>query len=211
MISDPHWIPSQFRLPTQKPSQLIPALNTSNLRPAHKNQVNFYSYIKTRLLPARTQKRNQFWPHHWNQVRFDPHTKTKSISIPHPKTKFVHIPLLKSSQFQSPGRFRCPDTKIELISIQTLKTRHFRPPDENEVSFYPYTKIKSIPILHTPIKYTWTTHTTVKAMSMSTLNCVIFGLCFFACYTYGYMFLWYGSSTYHIILVHTINTSANSY
>ena len=48
-----------------------------------------------------------------------------------------------------------PDTKAELISIQTLNTSHFRPPHKNEVNTDPYTEIKSIS----------TTHTTTKSIS----------------------------------------------
>ena len=34
-------------------------------------------------------------------------------------------------------RFRCPDTKIELISIRTLKTSHFRPLQKKQINADP--------------------------------------------------------------------------
>ena len=61
---------SQFRPPTQKPSQSILTLKTSHFHPAHKNQVNFDPHTTTKSISIHALK----------QVLFGAHTKTKSIS-----------------------------------------------------------------------------------------------------------------------------------
>ena len=47
-----------------------------------------------------------------------------------------------------------------------------------------------------------------QSISMPTLHRVIFGPCYFACYTHQYMFFWYRSNTYNII---TSTNSQNSW
>ena len=48
--------------------------------------------------------------------------------------KSISAPTLISS------RFRCPDTKTEVISIQRPKTSHFRPPHKNQANSDPTLK-----------------------------------------------------------------------
>ena len=104
---------------TQEPSQL---------RYAHQNQAIFGQHTETKSILTPEKIRVNFDPHtgttpisiqNTTQVNFDPITEIMSISIP----------TLTSSLF------RCPDTKIELISILTLKTSHFRPLHKKQSHF----------------------------------------------------------------------------
>ena len=81
-------------------------------------------YRKKSGTPVSSLKPVNVDPAHKSQVNYDPTTEIKSISSP--------------TLFSS--RFGCPGTKIELISVQTLKPSHFRPPH----------KTKSVPTL--PLK-----------------------------------------------------------
>ena len=154
MIFGLHTRPSQFR-PTQKPSQSIPSLEQVIFGPHANNKSisihtfqpsNFDPHTKTKLILTPTQKtsqfrslhHNKFWPPHHNQVNFDPAHKKQVNFDPITEIKSVSIPTLILS------RFRCPDTKTELILIQMLKTCHFRPPHQNQVNSDPYIEMKSI-------------------------------------------------------------------
>ena len=118
------------------------------------------------------------------QVKFELRTKNKPISIhilnqvnfdPPPKGKVILIHILNYQV----SYFR-PTQKTESIPIPELKSSQFRPPHWNQVYFdHPHNKVNF----------------DVNTNTMS---------CYFGCYTDGYMFLWYRSSTYHL------NTSTTS-
>ena len=115
----------------------IHTLKSSNCRPAHKNEVTFDLRIKIMPISICIQKPSQNFDHaHKNRFNLDPVTEIESISI---------LTLMSS-------RCRSPDTKTELISIQTLQKSRFRPPHENKVDSDPYTEIKSISTTHTTSK-----------------------------------------------------------
>ena len=120
-----------------------------------------------------------FDPPHEIQVKFDPNTDVKSISIPTLKTNPIPIR---------------PHRKTKLVSIQTLNQVIFDPDTINSV---PYTEIMSFPILYTDTTSVSTAHTS-KPISKSTLEHIIFGLHYFACYAHGYTFLSYNLSLIHI-------------
>ena len=115
-----------------------------NSNHAHKNQV--LTLIET--IFSRHSKTSQFRPSHekllvgnfrlphWNQVNFDPAHKNQFGLHPIADITSISIPTLTS------GRFRCPDTKIELMSMETLKTSLFRKPHKNQVNADPYAEIK---------------------------------------------------------------------
>ena len=86
---------------------------------------------KNNSFSARTQKPSQFWVSPEKQVNFDLHSRSKSIMIP---------PTQKPRYFD-------PD----------LKSKSFSTPTHNQVSFDPYTDIKSKPMPHTEIKFISTT------------------------------------------------------
>ena len=143
---------------TQKTSQSIPRLNTSHFRPAHKKQSisihtskssNFGPHTKNKSILTPAQKTCQFRSPHLNQVYFNPARENQGNFDPITKIKPISIPALIST------RFRCRDTKTELISIQMLKASHFRPPHKNQFNSDPYSELKSI----------WTTHATTISIS----------------------------------------------
>ena len=81
-----------------------------------------------------------------------------------------------------------PDTKTKVLSIQTLIYPHIKPsqlrsPTLKSRQFRPPTQ-------------------QLSQFRCQHWNHVIFGACYFACYTYQYMFLWYSSitRTYNIIV-----------
>ena len=134
----------QFRPPTQKSSQSIPTQKQLILGPPQKNKSDSIPTIKTKSISISKLKPSNFRPVHKNesnldartiQVNFYTPTKTRSISIPHTQSKFRPITEMKSVPISTlvSSRFRCPDTKIELISIQTLSSP-FRSPKLNQVN-----------------------------------------------------------------------------
>ena len=98
--------PCQFRSPRQ---QLL----------------NFNPNTETKSFPALTQKTVNFDPVHNIQDNFDPHAKTKEISIRqvpfglNPEMMSISIRTLNSSQFQ------CPDTKKQLRIDADTKSEPF--------------------------------------------------------------------------------------
>ena len=98
---------SQFRPPTGQNKKLN--------RYAHKNQLIFGPHRKNNTFAISSLKPSQSWSILQNQMIIGPHTKTKLNFDPphknevnfdtHTKTKSISIPTLMSS------RFRCPDTK----------------------------------------------------------------------------------------------------
>ena len=128
-------------------------LKTSNFRHTHKTKVKFDPRTKNMSVSVLTLKPSQLLSPTQIQVNFDPNTEVKSILIPS----------LKTTQFGMP-----PDTKNELISIQTLKQVSFDP-HTNQVKYDPYTEIRSTPIPTTEIMSIWTTHTT-ESISMPTIK-----------------------------------------
>ena len=124
---------------------LIP--KTSDFRPAHKEQANFYhphnqinfiprlkssphSEIKSILtiqrpsqLPSLIQKTSNFRPAHKNKVNLDPSTKNG----PHTNIKSVYIPTQSQVNFD-------PNTEVKPISIPTLKTKQFCMPPTRKPS-----------------------------------------------------------------------------
>ena len=88
------------------------------------------SALETTHLPPAQKKTSHFDPY----MKTDPVTEIKSISI---------ATLISS-------RFRCPDTKAELISIQTLK-KNFSTPPQKPSKFRSTLKSKSTPTSHTEI------------------------------------------------------------
>ena len=93
-----------------------------------------------------------------NQVKFNPNTEIKSITIPN----------LKSSQL------RRADTKNKWISTHTLKPSHFGSPHINQVNSHPYTEIKSISILYTEINPIWPRTKKTRQFRFPNWNRVIF-------------------------------------
>ena len=86
---------------------------------------HFNPNTKTKSFPARTQKTVNLDPAHNIQVNFDPHAKTKEISIRqvpfglNPEMMSISIRTLNSSQFQ------CPDTKKQLRIDADTKSEPF--------------------------------------------------------------------------------------
>ena len=150
---------------TKTKSISMPTLKTSNFRPTHKNKVNFDPRTQNKSISVLISK---FLSPRQNRVNFDPNTEVKLISIP----------TLKASQFGMP-----PDTKTKLISIQTL----------NQVIFDPHTKscqfwslfwnhVNSDPP-HWNHAYFDHPYNNQVNFDANTKNHVIFGPCYFACYT----------------------------
>ena len=108
---------------TLKPSDLRPSSKTKLISTTHTKNKSIDHHTKYKSISGRT--RSISTPAQ-KQVNFAPITKTKSISMPRHKTK--------------------------LISIQTLKPSHFRPPHKNWVNSDPYTEINSGSIPRTEIK-----------------------------------------------------------
>ena len=100
--------PSQFRSPTQKPSQSTTTLKTSRFWLAH----------------------SRFRPPAQKKAIFDHNTKTKSNSIPPQKIKPISTPPMQSGQFDPLYKIKStstPQHKNKLFSIDTLKPSIFEP------------------------------------------------------------------------------------
>ena len=160
-------------IPALKSSQIrYPTLRSSQFRPPWKiTSQYFHAHTKNKYFSTCAEKQGQFWPPHKKHLIFDPHTKTKSIYIP-PQNQ-VWTPTLKSRQFRSPHYkqviFAYPDTNTKFSSIQT-QHKLFSTSTPNQVSYDPYTEIRSTSIPHSEITSISTTHTTIKSMSMPTLT-----------------------------------------
>ena len=126
--------------------------------PEHQNQVHFDTYTWTKNISIPTPKPSQSRSLHWNQVKFDPNTKTKSFRPSH----------------QRQVNFD-PYTKNELLSIHGLKPSHFRSPHQNQVNSDTYTEFTSGSIPHDEIKSILTTHTKRSQVWCLHWNQVIFG------------------------------------
>ena len=152
-IDRPHWDQVDFDHHQNQANFRAHSIKTSNFRPVHKNKVNFDPRTKNMSIWVLTLKQSQFLSPTQNEFSFDPNTEVVSFSIL----------TLKTSQSAV-----APNTKIKIISIQTL----------NHVIFDSHTKpsqfwslhwdqVNSDP--HTEITSISTTHTT-KSISMPTLK-----------------------------------------
>ena len=129
---------------------------------------------------------------HKKHVHFDPHTKTKSISIPHTKLDSISIQTLVSSRLRSSlwkqFSFHGLRQKNKLLSFQTLN-QVISTPAQIQVNSDPYTEIE----------FMLTTHTT-KSISMSTLKpCHFRPVLFFVLYV-----------RLHVAVIHSNNQTYTS-
>jgi len=120
---------SQFRSPIQKPSQSISALKTSHFRPAHKNQVNFDPYTKTKSILTPVQKTSQFRSPPGVPWDLDSIHVTTPPSLDAPfffRTPFFFVHDFCDNVTIVPKRHTLPSRQITLHHITPL-VRHFIP------------------------------------------------------------------------------------
>ena len=185
---DPH-INKSIPIPTLISSQVrSPYWNQVNIDHPHENEVKVDADTKIKWFPARIQKSSQLRPPTQRPSPSTSTLETGQFRSPHKiRVNFVLIAEIKSISISTSisSQFQCPATKNEVLSIQTLNTKHFRPPHKKKhINSDPYTEIiqfhlqaeiKSSSISYAEPKSISTTQTKSNSISILTPTQVISG------------------------------------